>query len=311
MTERATRYSSAKFIQPSKILDSLSVTTITAKLARQLVVPRLASSKKGDNGIILVIGGSRLYHGAPVLTSIAALRSGADLVYTGVPRSIITAVRAFSPSIIAIPLADEKLTIGSANRLMATMPKKADAAAIGMGMSIAKREALITLVKLLKAAGTKILLDASALIPEILDEISGTNTVVTPHFGEYKRLFGKGPGSALDDRVLNVKTVAKEYRITVLLKGAIDIVSDGEQTGLNKTHNCAMTVGGTGDVLSGVAVCLIAKMRPFEASILASYFNGLAGNLAYKRIGLHMMPTDLVDNLPTAMKKFDRINSRG
>ena len=101
-----------------------STITITSKLARQLVPPRSLLSRKGDNGTVLVAGGSRFYHGAPVLASMAALRSGADLVYTAVPRSIITAVRSFSPAIIALPLPDDKLTVGSANKLAAMLPKR-------------------------------------------------------------------------------------------------------------------------------------------------------------------------------------------
>src|ERR671933_1242813 len=105
--------------------------TITSNLIKKIVTPRTKSSKKGDNGIALIVGGSRKYHGAPILASMAALRSGTDLVYTAVPRSIIVAVRCFSPNIIALPLPDDKLTVGSVNRLIRMIPKKADSAAIG------------------------------------------------------------------------------------------------------------------------------------------------------------------------------------
>ncbi len=287
----------------------MAVITIDPKLARRLMPPRVASSKKGDNGIVLVAGGSRFYHGAPVLTSIAALRSGADLVYTAVPRSIITPVRSFSPNIIALPLPDDKLTVGSANRLAAMIPKRPNTAAIGMGMSIATPEAIIALVNKLKQSETKILLDASALIPEILPEIKGLGAVVTPHAGEYRRLFQSEPGNTEKERVANVASVAKEHGVTVLLKGPVDVVSDGRQTGVNKTHNCAMTVGGTGDVLSGITASLMTRMRPFEAALLGTHLNGLAGNLTYKRVGLHMAATDLIDSLPAAMKPFDKIKS--
>jgi NAD(P)H-hydrate epimerase len=269
---------------------------------------RLASSKKGDNGTILVVGGSRFYHGAPLLASMAALRSGADLVYTAVPRSITTAVRAFSPNIIALPLPDDKLTVGSANRLAAMLPKRADCAAIGMGMSIARPEALVALVSKLSEQGTKLLLDASALIPEVLPHIAEKGNIVTPHAGEYKRLFQNEVGSTEKERVENVKLMAKEHSITVLLKGPTDIISDGLRTGVNKTHNCAMTVGGTGDVLSGLTAGLLARIRqPFEAALLGAYINGSAGNLAFKRVGLHMVSTDLIDALPATMKLYDKI----
>lgn len=284
-----------------------SIITVTPKLVRQLMPPRPSSSRKGDNGIVLVAGGSRFYHGAPVLASMAALRSGTDLVYTAVPRSIITAVRSFSPAIIALPLPDDKLTVGSANRLAAMLPKRADAAAIGMGMSI-EPEAIVALIKKLKEAGTKTLLDASALIPQVLDEISNTGSVVTPHAGEYKRLFGREPGTTKEEMTSNVRKQAKEYGITIALKGWLNVISDGEQTAAVKRSTPAMTVGGTGDVLSGLAAGLLAKMmKPIDAALVAVYLNGLAGNLAFKRAGLHIVATDLLDSLPAAIKPFDKV----
>ncbi|MEM3095109.1 MAG: NAD(P)H-hydrate dehydratase [Nitrososphaera sp.] len=269
--------------------------------------PRSILSRKGDNGIVLVAGGSRFYHGAPVLASMAALRSGADLVYTAVPRSIITAVRSFSPAIIALPLPDDKLTVGSANRLVAMLPKRTDAAAIGMGMSI-EPEAIVALIKKLKEAGTKILLDASALIPMVLGEISNTGSIVTPHAGEYRRLFGCDSGTTKDEMTSNVRRQAKEYGVTVALKGWLNVISDGDKVATIRRSTPAMTVGGTGDVLSGLAAGLLAKgMKPFDAAIAAVYLNGVAGSIAFKRSGLHIVATDLLDSLPAAMKPFDRI----
>lgn len=285
----------------------MAVITINLPLAKKLTPPRKASAKKGDSGTVLVVGGSHFYHGAPVFTSMAALRSGTDLVYTAVPRSIKTEVRSFSPALIVLPLPDDKLTVGSANRLAAMMPKKPDSAAIGMGMSIAKPEALIALVRNLREMEARLLLDASALVPEVLSEIKDTNSVVTPHAGEYKRLFGEDAGKSEKERITNVQKMAKKYGITILLKGPTDVVSDGKRTGINRTHNCAMTVGGTGDVLSGLAAGLLCKMEPFDASLLAVYFNGLAGNLSFNRVGLHMTSTDLLEDLPHAMKRFDEI----
>lgn len=284
-----------------------AVITINLPLAKKLMPPRRASSKKGDNGTVLVAGGSRFYHGAPVFTSMAALRAGTDLVYTAVPRSIITEVRCFSPALIALPLPDDKLTVGAANRLSAMLPKNPDAAAIGMGMSIAGPQAIIALARKLKERETKILLDASALVPEILPEITNANAVVTPHAGEYKRLFGEEPGDTEKERIANVAANAKKHGITILLKGPTDVISDGKSTGINRTHNCAMTVGGTGDVLAGITAGLMCKVPPFEAALLAAYFNGLAGNLVYNRVGLHMTSFDLLEDLPVAMKRFDVI----
>ena len=286
--------------------------TVTPKLVKDLIVPRIATSRKGDNGIVLVVGGSRIYHGAPILASIAALRSGTDLVFTAVPKSNIIAVRAYSPDIIALPLPDDKLTSGLVNRLMAMLPKKPHTAAIGMGMSIAKPEALVSLIRQLRNAEIKLLLDASALIPEILREIAGTGTIVTPHAGEYKRLFEKHPGTNEDVQTSTVQTAAKDYGITIVLKGSVNIISDGvsEHTAVIKRSTPAMTVGGMGDVLSGLTVGLLTKYSSFNASILGVFLNGLAASLAYERVGLHMVATDVIEDLPNAMKPFDLIKDQ-
>jgi ADP-dependent NAD(P)H-hydrate dehydratase len=283
-----------------------SIITVTPKMIKQLMPPRSSLSRKGDSGTVLVAGGSRFYHGAPVLASMAALRAGADLVYTAVPRSIITAVRSFSPALIALPLPDDKLTVGSANRLFAMLPKRADAAAIGMGMTL-EPEAITTLVNKLKKSGTKVLLDASALIPHVLGEISGTGSIVTPHAGEYKRLFGRDPGTAKEEMTTGVRRTAKEHGITIVLKGWLNVVSDGEQTSVVKRSTPAMTVGGMGDVLSGLAAGLLARMKPFDAALAAVYLNGMAGSFASKHVGLHMIATDLLDSLPAAMRPFDKV----
>jgi ADP-dependent NAD(P)H-hydrate dehydratase len=287
------------------------ILTVSSKLVKDLAVPRIASSKKGDNGIVLVVGGSTIYHGAPLLASMAALRSGADLVYTAIPRSNIVPVRSASANIIALPLPDGKLTVGSANKILATTPKKPDTAAIGMGMSIAKPEALLALIRGLKSDGIKLLLDASALIPEVLQEISGTGTIVTPHPGEYKRIFGEDAGVSEEERISNMDRLSKKYGIIIILKGSTNLVSSyADEDGhiaVIKRSTSAMTVGGTGDVLSGLTAGLLTKLKPFDASILGLYFNGLAASLAYKRVGLHLVATDLIDELPNAMKPFDKI----
>ena len=286
-----------------------NITTVTAKLVKNLVVPRIVTSRKGDNGIVLIVGGSRIYHGAPVLASIAALRAGTDLVFTAIPRSNIIPVRAYSPDFIVLPLPDDKLTIGVTNRIMALLPKKPDAAAIGMGMSIAKPEALVSLIRQLRKDNVKLLLDASALIPEILGEISGTGTIVTPHRGEYNRLFGKNNDTNEDVQVSAVQTLAKHYGITIVLKGSINIISDGvsENVATIRRSTPAMTVGGMGDILSGLTAGLLTKYSSFNASLLGVYLNGIAASLAYKKVGLHMLATDVIGELPNAMKPFDLI----
>lgn len=271
----------------------------------KMVPPRSKRSRKGDNGIVLIVGGSKLYHGAPLLAALAALRCGVDLVYLAVPRSITVPIRAYTPNIIVLPLPDEKLTNGSVNRLLSMLPKRIHASAIGMGLS-AKKEALIKLIRSLHDLDVKLVLDASALIPDVLDYVT-RNDVLTPHTGEFKRLFNVELSEDTNKEEV-VKEFAYKHHTTILLKSYVDIVSDGEKVGLNYTHNCAMTVGGTGDVLAGINAALLAKgLDTFNAALLATYINGAAGNLAYERFGLHIMPTDLLDNIAYVMKDHDVI----
>ncbi len=271
------------------------------------MVPRQSGSRKGDNGTVLIVGGNKIYHGAPILASLAALRSGTDLVYTAVPRSNSVSTKAFSPNSIVLPTSDDKLTLGSANRLTSMLPKKPHSAAIGMGMTIAKPEALKSLIKRLRGMETQLLLDASALIPDILNDIAGTNTIVTPHPGEFKRIFGEEAGKDEAEQIMNVRKMTERYQITIVLKGPVNVVCDKDKVALIKRSTPAMTVGGTGDILSGLVAGFLSKMKPFDASILGVYFNGVAASLAYRRLGLHIVATDIIDELPNALKDFDVI----
>ena len=285
---------------------------VSSDFVNDLVPARLASSKKGDNGTVLVVGGNKIYHGAPILASLSALRSGTDLVYTAVPRSNIVTVRSQSPNIIALPLSTDQLTTGSANWLLSNLPKKPDAAAIGMGMTIDKPSALARLIMGLQSIGTKLLLDASALVPEVLEVISGTNTIITPHPGEYKRIFEEDVGKSQNEQIVNISRLSEKYGITIVLKGFTNYISsffnnDVHVALVNRTTP-AMTVGGCGDILSGLISGFLTKLSSFDASILGIYFNGLAASKVYDQVGLHMVATDLLEKLPDVMKGFDKID---
>ncbi len=284
-----------------------------AKILQPLIVKsfipaRKTLSRKGDNGKVLVLGGNYLYHGAPILSSIAALRAGSDLVYTCVPKINVMSTRAFSPNLIVVPLVDVKLTRGSVQKLLGIIPKELDSATMGMGLGIQDREAIKILIRSLLDRAVMISLDASCLVPEILPDIQDKKVVVTPHAGEFRRLFGEMPPDNVKQRTVMVEKYAKDNGVTILLKGPTDVVSDGTQTYLNPKNIAAMTVGGTGDVLSGVVAAMLAKNKnPVQAASAAVFVNGKSGYLAQKKYGLHIMATDLLDFIPFAMKSFDKV----
>ena len=281
---------------------------LSTSIVKKFIPSRKSNSRKGDNGIVLVLGGSYIYHGAPILSSIAALRCGTDLVYTCVPKINVASTRAVSPNLIVIPLVDQKLTKGAVNKLLGVLPRNLDSATIGMGLAIQERNSLLHLVKSLLDRDVRLSLDASALIPEVLPLLANKNVVVTPHTGEFKRLFGELPSNSKPQRIKLVETNAKKNGITILLKGTTDIISNGTMTYIYEKKIPAMTVGGTGDVLSGLVAGLLAKNRnSLQAAAAASFINGLAGKSVQKKLGLHMTSMDLLDEIPYSMKPFDKI----
>jgi len=215
---------------------------LQASIIKKFIPARKSTSRKGDNGIVLVVGGSYIYHGAPILSSIAALRCGTDLVYTSVPKINVSATRAISPNLIVIPLVDQKLTRGAVHKLLGVIPRNLDSATIGMGLAIQEKNALLLLVKSLLDRDVRLSLDASALIPDILPLLSDKNVVVTPHAGEFKRLFGVVPPNSKKERISLVEKNAKDNGITVLLKGSTDVISNGKKTFLytkkNPSNDC-------------------------------------------------------------------------
>ena len=138
--------------------------------------------------------------------------------------------------------------------------------------------------------------------------LQNKNVIVTPHAGEFKKLFGTLPSNSLKERIATVEKFARKYSITILLKGSTDIISDDKKTFLNPKKTPSMTVGGTGDVLSGIVAGIFARNKnAIESASAAAYINGQAGKIIQKKLGLHMAATDLIDAIPIAFKPFDKI----
>ena len=281
---------------------------LSSSIVETFIPARKSTSRKGNNGIVLVIGGSYIYHGAPILSSLAALRCGTDLVYTSVPKINVTPTRAISPNLIVIPLVDQKLTLGAVKKLVGALPRNLHSATIGMGLAIQEKNSLLHLVQSLLNRDVRLSLDASALIPEVLPLLANKNVVVTPHAGEFKRLFGDAPSDSKNERIQLVEKHALDNGVTILLKGPTDIISNGNTTYLCQKNTPAMTVGGTGDVLSGLVAGLLSNNRnSLESAAAAAFICGLTGKQVQEKLGLHMTSMDLIDAIPSIMKPFDKI----
>lgn len=286
---------------------ALQTVSIDAAFVSKAIPPRRKDSHKRMNGTVCVVGGSRLYHGAPFLCAMGAMRSGVDLVFVAVPAQIASPIRALSPDLIVVPLPDAKLTRGNVSKLLAWV-KNVDVFAVGPGMGPQNSREVSHAINELKGASRAMVLDADALLPEGLMSMKDSGAVVTPHGAEFQRLFGRKLPVELDQRASIVASCAKVAGLTILLKGPTDVITDGSRIGLNETHSPAMTVGGTGDVLTGITAGLLSKgVPPFEAACVSAYVNGSAGVEAARQFGLHIVASDVVDQIANVMKKFDLI----
>ena len=265
------------------------------------ITPRPSESHKGDFGRLLVIGGSETYSGAPTLVALAALRTGVDLAYIAAPEQTAYAISAMAPDLITIKLEGKHLNPADIPALKAYVETvNAIVLGPGLGLHSETREAVKALVDVIENAGKPLLLDADGLkaFAEFKRKLR-VPLVLTPHAGEYAILTGKKLPEGLKEKVSEVQKTAMELGATILLKGPVDIISDEKRFKLNFTGNAGMTVGGTGDVLSGIAGAFLAqKIDPFEAAVAGAFVNGAAGDFVFEEKGYHMIATDLIEHIP-------------
>lgn len=268
--------------------------------------PRPPDAHKGDFGRLLVIGGSETYSGAPALVALAALRTGVDLVFVAAPEKTATSIASFSPNLITVKLAGEHLNEGNTQSLKPHI-ERSTCVAIGPGLGTHSEtiNAVAAILNTLKESKKPALIDADAIkAMGLIKRRAEFPVVVTPHAEEFQVLSGRAPSSDLQTRSEEAKSLAAVLRGTVLLKGHVDVISDGERVKLNRTGNPAMTVGGTGDVLSGVVSGLMARgVLGFQASVAGAFINGAAGDLARVELGDHLAPTDLIHLIPRVMNE--------
>lgn len=264
-------------------------------------------SHKGDNGRVLIIGGGP-YIGAPAMTALAALRTGSDLAYIATPKRAERAISTFSPNLIVKDLNSEFLTPEDIP-VIRELLHSCDTVIIGPGLGKSKEteKATIQIIKTVIEQNKPLVIDADAIKPvgEQLEAIKNSTTVVTPHAMEFKKLTGSDIPQIIDDRIKIVQVWAEKLGIAIFLKGYIDILSDGERTKLNKIHNEAMTVGGTGDVLAGIIGALLSKdVEPFNAMRIAAFLNGEAGNEGFRKKSYGLLATDIIEEIPGILKRY-------
>ena len=262
--------------------------------------PRKQNTHKGDYGRILILAGAEGYTGAPALAAKAALRSGAGLIFLGVPRCVYPILAAKLDAPMVFPLADEggKLSLSS---LPAILEKLSNADACLIGPGLGRSEKLDELVcEVIHHCRCPLILDADGInaVAGHMDVLRGAKcpVVLTPHEGEFRRLTQRSE----TDRVLGAQHLATETGCVVLRKGHETVITDGMETYVNRTGNAGMATGGSGDVLAGILAALAGQKIPLlQAAATAAWLHGTAGDLAAAQLGQYgMEPLDLLDQLP-------------
>ncbi len=246
-----------------------------------LIPARAPGAHKGAGGEVLVVGGGP-YQGAPYIAALGALRAGADIVRVASPACIPM------PDLIYERLEGRTITEEHLETIL-PLVDRADVVVCGMGLGKESHDVVLAIGE----AAERAVFDADALARPLP---AAKETIYTPHAGEFARMTGREPPADLVARARCVKAAATAG--TILLKGPVDIVSDGARVRFNRTGTPAMTVGGTGDLLAGVAGALFCHLPAFEAASIAAYASGKAGMRAAGERWCGMLATDMLDYIP-------------
>ena len=271
---------------------------------RKLLPKRDPWGYKGSFGKILLLCGSRGFTGAAYLAAMGALRTGAGLVFLGVPECIYTieAVKLNEP--VVFPLAEiaGKLSADAIPQILERLPAM-DAVLIGCGLGISEGT-LAVVQAVLEKAQCPVVLDADGInvLSGHMNILRGRRhaTILTPHDGEFLR----AGGVLGEDRMAAAAEFAGKNGCIVLLKGHRSCITDGKTGYRNQTGNSGMAVGGSGDLLAGMIAGLLGQgLAPLEAAACAAWLHGAAGDLCAREIGEYgMLPTDMLSALPRLLK---------
>lgn len=279
---------------------------IKESVGKNLLPRRDKASHKGQNGRVLIVGGSLEFYGAPILAGLGALYSGADAVYLYVPECNFECSRSLYPDFIVRKYSGDFLAERYTDEII-EFGKKCDSLVIGPGLG--ERETTISaVVEILQNLHIPTVVDADGLsaIKKIEKFPLQQDIVITPHQNEFKSLIDREIKVDFQDHksIIMLRSIAMDLHINVLLKGHIDYVSSEEGiVELNKTGNAGMTVGGTGDVLAGVVGTFLAQgLTGFDSARCAAFYNGRAGDLIAKQKGFHFSASELAMTLPYALR---------
>lgn len=284
--------------------------TITQNKVKNIVSPLDFNSNKGSNGHLLCLCGSYKMPGAAVICCKSAIRSGAGLVKLTMPQSAYPIVASHLVQPIFNPV--EESNGMYSEKALEEIPNDmqwASAIVLGCGMGVSDDTRKITEF-VLKNSKVPVILDADGIncITSSIDILKDVKVpvVLTPHPGEMSRLVSKSVGEVQSDRIGIAKDFAKEYGVTIVLKGANTVVTDGETVFVNMSGNPAMAMGGTGDMLSGIIGSFVAQgINPYDAAKAGVFIHGCAGDEAAKAVSQRGITVfDMIDRLGALMSEY-------
>lgn len=274
---------------------------------RELLPQRKRNTHKGNYGVASVIAGSEKYTGAAYLAATAAARSGAGYTRLYLPKELLPLFALKTPEVLLCPL-DEGGRVAFNEEIYASIPS--GGVAIGMGLGVSEEVAKGVEYLISHHEGT-LIIDADAITSlaeyafERLDEIfakKSCGVLLTPHPLEFARLLKSTTTEVLSDDMALAKAFAAKHGVTVLLKGASSIITDGKRVSVCTAGTAGQAKGGSGDVLSGVLAGLAAmKLSPCDAAKAGAYLCGTAAELAAKEYGEYsLLASDIIRYLGKA-----------
>lgn len=288
-----------------------NINTTELKTVKGVIPKKNPSSHKGNYGRLLTVCGSECMPGACIMALEAALKSGAGLVQAAVPKSLMPVIAARMPEVMLVSLEtddDGYITFDNFEKII-RLSQKASAVLTGCGLGVTRQtkalvKNLVSNIKcpiILDADGINCMSDSIDIIKQSMSDI-----VITPHPAEMGRLCGRSAAQVQSDRLQAALEFAKENNVTVVLKGAGTLITDGIRVNVNTNGNPGMAKGGSGDVLAGIIASFTAQgVNVYDSSVLGVFVHGLAGDEAAAEMSMQSMTaTDIIKKLPSVFKKI-------
>ena len=295
-------------------IDSVTCFSLNAQDIKNILPKRKPVSNKGTYGHALCVCGSMRMTGAAYLAVSGALRCGVGLVTAAFPQSAYAAIapKLVEPLLLPLESNFEGTFAFSAKAGISEAVKRASAVLVGCGLGFNKDTTLLV-HSLIKEINKPLIIDADGInaLSTNIDILKDAQApvILTPHPGEMSRICGKSIAEIIENPIVTAYEFAQKYGVTVVLKGANTVVCSHESNEIyiNTTGNSGLARGGSGDLLAGMTVSLLAQgMSPFDASVCAVYLHGLCADMVAEKTSMRgMLPSDVLNHLPELFSKFE------